>query len=58
MQNSSLIQPIEKCFGLKAEYLTHGQTDPKVAHPLPILLLKPVHHLTKQWVTNIKHKRT
>jgi len=54
MQNSRLIRPIEECFWVKEEDFTPGQTDPKGVQVLPILLLGPVRHLTKQWVTSMK----
>jgi len=54
MQNSRLIWPINECFWVKGEDLTTGQCDPKGVQPLPILLVWPVHHLTKQWVTSMK----
>jgi len=54
MQNSRLFWPVIECFGVKGEDLTPGQTDPKRVKPLPILLLWPVHHLTKKWVTSMK----
>jgi len=52
MQNSRLIRPIEECFWvkikIKEEDFTPGQTDPNGVQVLPILLLGPVRHLTKQ----------
>ena len=54
MQNSRLIRPTEECFWVKGEDFTPGQTDPKGVQVLPILLLGPVRHLTKQWVTSMK----
>ena len=54
MQNSRLIRPIEECVGVKGADFTSGQTDLKGVRVLPILLLGPVRHLTKQWVTSMK----
>jgi len=51
MQNSRLIWLTNECFWIKVEYMSPGQTDPKGVQPLPILLLGPARHLTKQWVT-------
>jgi len=57
MQNSRHIRPIEQCFWVKWEDFTPGQTDPKGVQVLPILLLRPVRHLTMQWVTSMKRSR-
>jgi len=50
---NSIIRPLKNVFGLKGEDLAPGQTDPKGAQSLPILLLGPPHHMTKQWVTSM-----
>jgi len=53
MQNSTLIPSIEECFWVKGEDFTPRQTNLKGKQPLPILLLGPVRHLAKQWVTSV-----
>jgi len=47
-----LFGPLMNVFGLKGK-ICPVQTDSKGVQQLPILLLGPAHHLTKQWVMSM-----